>query len=848
MASKKPLALYNGIIQELKTTDIIDNVDIAAVKSSVDTINATNQTQPLTLKHGYNAIMTDRDTFINNLILYGRTLVNLVGRDGNCEDISKWFPWQCTLSLDTSVYATGYSSIKATSSVVGGFNMTTINKVTIDNTKHHLVIGKVKTGTVGGEMVVYLATPVGGAIKYATIPANTSLTTAYVKVTPTEIGSNTSVEPLIQGVATAIGQYFNVDAFSVYQIDQATYNLIDIDPEYTGDKLAEKYPFGEGYQVVQDPMVTVAGKNLLPPFYSEYEQAALSPASSIVTILSPYSLQMVVTDATAETAKPINVDCLPNTQYTITNPSSNGYIRCRQFYSYVMGVVPATPDVTIVVAPGQSYTFTTSSNAHIIRINFTNYSGLVIETGTFTFTNPMLNLGSTALPFEVADPSYKYFPCKLGDGETLQEIDGASVLTRKIKDVVLDGSLAWVFHTVFGGTMHSISYPIVSMLPTTNNVAIKFDGKILKSGTVGTVDIIDTTSTTGTLYVEIEDTDSGWGQTLTPSVAEMQAMMYGWKMNNGTFGTPYDGIGTKTWTAWSATSNTGSVPVCPTTPSIDITNKVYDYYQLHCTLATPTTEIVVPEGSLGLHEGANQVGLSEGVIVRESVVPSWYSPSSQWLINNKVTGTTGNLLKNRVSKIIAVYKNDVLDLTWTVRSGDGLANGIIDAYNTTANYDPTASYSVTYEVLDKYLYTTNALTATGTYDTNDHTVLGHTVEKVTDVETRVSVVERNFSRKQQGQWITPTLLNGWTGIIKYVKDDFGWVSIQTGSLASGVTTVGTIMFSLPVGFRPAFNLAPIVYGYLGSGTVGVNTDGTITVGVNISNVWLFLNIRFRAEQ
>ena len=89
MANKKPLALYDGAIQELQTTDIIDNVDYASIK----TINALQSnikgtTQAITfngdgtvqkVQHkdtGNNLIREDVFTYATNLITEVRTLTS----------------------------------------------------------------------------------------------------------------------------------------------------------------------------------------------------------------------------------------------------------------------------------------------------------------------------------------------------------------------------------------------------------------------------------------------------------------------------------------------------------------------------------------------------------------------------------------------------------------------------------------------------------------------------------------------------------------------------------------------------------------------------------------------------
>lgn len=60
---------------------------------------------------------------------------------------------------------------------------------------------------------------------------------------------------------------------------------------------------------------------------------------------------------------------------------------------------------------------------------------------------------------------------------------------------------------------------------------------------------------------------------------------------------------------------------------------------------------------------------------------------------------------------------------------------------------------------------------------------------------------REKANKQQEAWITPTLLNGWTGNVKYKKDNFGIVHFK-GTLTPGTGTA----FQLPSQYLPSQTL------------------------------------------
>lgn len=90
------------------------------------------------------------------------------------------------------------------------------------------------------------------------------------------------------------------------------------------------------------------------------------------------------------------------------------------------------------------------------------------------------------------------------------------------------------------------------------------------------------------------------------------------------------------------------------------------------------------------------------------------------------------------------------------------------------------------------------------------TTLGH-VQLSNDInsvdETKAStpkvVKQLNDSKadKQQENWITATLINEWTGSVKYFKDNFGMVHIA-GYVSKGTATENFFL-ELPVGYRPS---------------------------------------------
>jgi hypothetical protein len=299
----------------------------------------------------------------------------------------------------------------------------------------------------------------------------------------------------------------------------------------------------------------------------------------------------------------------------------------------------------------------------------------------------------------------------------------------------------------------------------------------------------------------------------------------------------------------------GSAPSTNTLAYVSA-NKATNYkpYSLTYQLATTVEEIVTVEGSINLHSGGNQIEVSEGVIVREKANP--VLSGSFYRINNSFGGTgSSSFLKNKPSRVIKVYKNGVEDKKWSIGVNsvpDVNVNGLSYASIPAADYDPTAEYTVTYVIYanDKGGFTANCTDVSGDYNTTQKTILDNVTKKLADDETNITILQMTAARKNQGQWIAPTMLNAWVNFggsdaaAGYMKDDFGWVNVK-GRIKSG--TIGQTAFTLPAGYRPLETQRFTVSSNGAFGEVIINSDGTVVPQVG-SNVSFNVQIRFRAEQ
>jgi hypothetical protein len=102
----------------------------------------------------------------------------------------------------------------------------------------------------------------------------------------------------------------------------------------------------------------------------------------------------------------------------------------------------------------------------------------------------------------------------------------------------------------------------------------------------------------------------------------------------------------------------------------------------------------------------------------------------------------------------------------------------------------------------------------------------------------------------QEAWQTPTLLNGWVNYgsvyapAGFYKDPLGIVHLR-GGVKSG--TIGLNVFTLPVGYRPAFDLVFVTSSNALQGQAVVKANGDIALMIGSSVSFYLDHISFRAE-
>jgi hypothetical protein len=220
---------------------------------------------------------------------------------------------------------------------------------------------------------------------------------------------------------------------------------------------------------------------------------------------------------------------------------------------------------------------------------------------------------------------------------------------------------------------------------------------------------------------------------MSPTANMLKGYFNGWK---------YTGDGTTH--SW-AQINDATVTSTSDTYVADPANSHADWtpYELSYELADSVVEPVTMEGALNLIEGLNQIEVSSGVIVREKANPTYSSFYDRYYVNVK-DGASGNIpngnqLDLKVDKILTVFENgkEFSKSKW-VKESSSSSYGNENFYIAGADFDTTAQYRVSYTVMDRHLFTANAIEAEGTYQTNLKKVVEILIDKNADHATQLS--------------------------------------------------------------------------------------------------------------
>jgi len=304
-----------------------------------------------------------------------------MGREGSFHNQGKW---NNNLVIDTSTYKFGTSSGKIDNSAGTKFKNSK-NGMEMNIDKDYVIVGvwaKAESGTPTIKVHLQENDSTGSQVSVDTMQKtiNSNWNFYYFKV---DLSAKTTkdhykviVEVYSFGTADDI-VYF--DGVLAEELTQEQFNAIGVSK--TDEDVLREHNYIESVQHVKNPVLFVEGDNLLPPFY-EWD------LHDNATILSPYEID----NGSGSNVSKHDVDFVENQSYTISNDSSS------ESGSWITVYDENTSTTIVAVESGQSKTF-----------SVTDSSGVVVRTYGGIVRNPILNLGTSALPFVERNPSYLYF-------------------------------------------------------------------------------------------------------------------------------------------------------------------------------------------------------------------------------------------------------------------------------------------------------------------------------------------------------------------------------------------------------------------------------------------------------
>lgn len=845
-------AKTNWKFDETVTEQDLNRIEQGIATSDGELISQDSNT--VTLVQGQQIVTVDRKSAFVNPVLRGRTLVNLLGRDGNCETLSSFGYGGTSPILDNSISKYGIGSLKFTHAA--GQNGYITKVYFIDRTKKYVLVSDVyvqSQSSATSSMSVGFGNPDFSNQHNSVVDATKLNTWQTVFIRFDGTGLTGDSVNIIIGKTSGLGAAtFNIDGVRLCQVGDAEYTAL---ASMAADQVAAKYPYVDSVQAVKDVYIIGYGENLLPPFMEWENSDALNNK-----VISPYAAETYCAGTASQFFR-YYAPCLPNQAYTFACETSSATVKSYYYFADASKARISTTRYT--------GTNTTPPTAAFIEVvvkngNAANLSQADIS-GTFLHSNPTLSIGSTAKPFRAREDSYLYLYGTSfhsnSDGSVADQLfwrNGEPHKLARFREMVLDGSLNWSYVSSVTGAKQVLLYIGDNVIDTER--IVKYDGKIIQHAfpISGGDQSYLMGGTDQRLFLSIQTSDSGWGADYTPTADEIKAYFNGWKMFNGSDVSAdgsgmYNGTGTKAW-AYRVYGNAGGTgygyaggsSILPTSQAPN-PNGLWSPYKLVYQLAQTAEEAVPYEGGITLHEGANQIEVGCGVVVRERA--NVYKTSYGGTINyDDAAVDRSSVLKNRALKIAKVYKGSLPD-TWVISTANPY--GKERAY--TLNYDQSAAYTVTYLALDTYKIGIPPLSITGTVAPNLKEAVDALTDDMTAVRRQVSALANTSAQKAPPGWITPTLLNGWVNwsaayTAAYYKNEVGEVRLK-GYIKGGATVGGTVILMLPAGYRPkeALFFAVLCAGSLG--VVIVQPTGELMISVLAGNSDLSLsNIAFKADQ
>ncbi|WP_430884296.1 hypothetical protein [Fusibacter sp. JL216-2] len=318
------------------------------------------------------------------------------------------------------------------------------------------------------------------------------------------------------------------------------------------------------------------------------------------------------------------------------------------------------------------------------------------------------------------------------------------------------------------------------------------------------------TSQTGAFKISIDNVDSGWADSYSPTVEERNAYMNGWVM----YGTGetlyssgdkkwvkrYQGLGTRatlidSGISYELGSQTG-INECPKEKAYE---DITETYKLQYALAEPVREEIDLFGDMTMPEGRVYVTMESGVRVEKMELCSSNAGNT---LTNTLPGNTASGVDTSFDKkvldfmsIIKVLNNQITDVTaeW-VKTTNVFYYGGVSYYYPGGVDNDGADYYAVYKTLSEE-NNTGVFDAQVIYKDDLINVIEVMGEKIAYQAEQLDIAEMQIEELTKEDVLNPTWLNGVNGTNAHirVKNNILKASgfLLLNSVASGTTILKT---------------------------------------------------------
>lgn len=829
---------WHGLRVEDIDPDGFDAARITALEKRLD----DEEVRDFTISNRLSVVHTDQATPLHITKLEGRTVVNRLGKQGNFYNAGDWTWWGGSRTVENNVLTltgNGSSNIPQIMASGGIGNVPSVGDALLLRVKITARTEGIKSLRTYlyrdgygrfGEKVIDLPTPNKTYHLVSAFPVTQSLIDAWDKTDPS---FGVRVAFTTEDAASAEGKSVDIEQVALYDIPSADVSLDEA-------ALDAKYPYVDSMQNLSGFYLKRYGKNL-------FNAAEFVANNSSHYTMGADSSSIVKPAGVLDNRAWNNVfmfRLLPNTTYTLSVGTPSVPIQSNN-------------NATSNGHGGNSrVTFTTdAAGLHGFKFAANIPEEVVV-------TDIMLNIGAEPLPFEPQNNDYLYADVELASNtngtvkDVLEYRDGRYWKVKQFNQVVLDGRWEWTHAGSYDG-FRTIRIPKGSGFAQDREwsgdgvVGVKYDGSILNVNnaslspdTIGIGVWSNPNEPNSDFLLSVKNYDAGWDPDVNPNSNAIKAFLNGWRAitDNGT-----------KYTHW--------VSILNPNPNNVVTDEDYVasvkapgwtgwatlQYQLADSVVEEVTDKV--EGAISLYEGDNQVEMGEAVVVREKITAFNGIPNGYAEFNH----ITLSPLNYPAKEFIQLYENDSHKKINVIITGTHSYGKVRGRISPIELYDPSATYTITY-IAEPYQLSSAAQSVDVQYTANVKTALDRNIQDVADLSTRVSTFPSIYARKHQEQWIQPTLLNGWSGVARYYKDELGTVHVMC-SISGGIAMSGAVLFVLPEGYRPDISPSRTFVAYTNTSAptpdiafVDVHTDGRVRIASSeFKNPTFAFSISFRAR-